>query len=174
MGRREDIKPLPSLERLNELFVYDPESGDLRWKSIPKNFRRARVGDLVGTVSAKGYRVVGIDRGYYLVHRIIWKMVTGQDPADLIDHEDTNRLNNRWRNLREATNGPNICNSRLRKDNSSGVKGICWDRGHNAWRAYISAGHGQIKLGRFKDKRDAIAARMKAAEEMHGQFMRVA
>jgi hypothetical protein len=174
MGRRVDIKPLPSLERLNEIFVYDPESGDLRWRSIPKNFRRAKVGDLVGAVGAKGYRVVGIDRDYYYVHRIIWKMVTGQEPADLIDHEDINRLNNRWANLREATNGPNICNSRLRKDNSSGVKGVCWDKSHNAWVAYIAAGKGHKRLGRFKIKDDAIAARLKAAEELHGQFMRVA
>jgi len=174
MGKRADIKPLPSLERLNELFIYEPLTGDLRWKSIPKNFRRAKVGDLVGTIGAKGYRVVGIDRVYYLVHRIIWKMVTGEEPLDQIDHEDTDKMNNRWTNLREATNGPNICNSRLRKDNTSGVKGVCWDKSHNAWAAYIAAGDCRKRIGRFKIKADAIAARLKAAEELHGQFMRVA
>lgn len=174
MGKRSDIKPLPSVERLNELFVYEPLTGDLRWKSIPNQFRRAKVGDLVGTIGAKGYRVVGIDRIYYLAHRIIWKMMTGADPVDQIDHEDTNRQNNRWANLREATNGPNICNSRLRKDNTSGVKGVCWDKSHKAWAAYIAAGDGHKRIGRFKIKEDAIAARLKAAEELHGQFMRVA
>lgn len=170
MGKRSDIKPLPSLERLNELFVYEPVTGVIRWKSIPPNFKRAKVGDLVGTVGAKGYLIVGVDRVQYLAHRIIWKMMTGEEPTDQIDHEDTDRLNNRWRNLREATNGPNICNSRLRKDNMSGVKGVCWDRSHNSWAATINS----KRIGRFKDKSDAIAARLKAAEELHGQFMRVA
>lgn len=174
MGKRGDIKRLPSKERLRELFAYDPATGDLRWKSIPANFNRAKVGDLVGTIGAKGYRVVGIDRVYYLAHRIIWKMVTGEDPTDQIDHEDTGRLNNRWINLRETTNGPNVCNSKLRKDNTSGVKGVCWDKSHNSWAAYIAAGNGHKRIGRFKIKEDAIAARLKAAEELHGQFMRVA
>lgn len=174
MGKRVDIKPLPALEHLNELFVYEPLTGNLRWKTIPANFHRAKVGDLVGTIGQKGYRVVGIDRVYYLAHRIIWKMVTGADPVDQIDHEDTNRLNNRWLNLRPATNGPNRWNTGLQKNNRRGVKGVCWDKTHNSWSAYIAAGSGHKRIGRFKIKADAIAARLKAAEELHGQFMRVA
>lgn len=174
MGKRSDIKPLPSLERLNELFVYEPLTGDLRWKSVPPKFQRAKIDDLVGTIGEKGYRVVGVDRVYYLAHRIIWKMMTGDDPADQVDHEDTNRQNNRWSNLRDASNGPNVQNSRLRKDNNSGFKGVCWDSTHNAWLASIGLNGKQRKLGRFKIKGDAIAARLKAAEELHGQFMRVA
>jgi hypothetical protein len=170
MGRRSDIKPLTSVERLNELFTYNPVTGELRWKSVPKKFQRAKVGDLAGTVGASGYLVVGVDRIYYYVHRIIWKMMTGIDPFDQVDHEDTNRLNNRWLNLREASNGPNVQNSRLRKDNRSGFKGVCWDSHHKAWAATIDG----KRIGRFKDKQDAIAARMRAAEELHGPFMRVA
>lgn len=170
MGRRSDIKPLPSLERLNELFTYDPLTGELRWKSIPEKFHRAKVGDLAGTIGQKGYLVVGIGRVYYLAHRIIWKMMTGSDPIDQIDHEDTNRLNNRWLNLREADNRKNRHNTKLARNNTSGVKGVCWDKSHKAWAATID----RKRIGRFKDKQDAIAARMKAAEELHGPFMRVA
>lgn len=170
MGRRADIKPLPSLERLNERFVYEPLTGDLRWKSIPANFKRANVGDIAGTVGKKGHCVITIDRVIYLKHRIIWKMVTGFDPVDMIDHKDTDRQNNRWSNLREATNGPNIQNSRLRKDNRSGVKGVCWDEVRKVWTAGINS----KRIGRFKDKQDAINARMTAAAKMHGEFMRVA
>jgi hypothetical protein len=174
MGKREDIKPLPTLERLNALFAYDPVSGDLRWKSIPSNFRRAKVGDLVGTVNTSGYRVVGIERVYYYAHRIIWKMMTGLDPVDQIDHADGDRLNNRWANFRGACNSENRWNTRLAKNNSSGTKGVCWDKSHNAWVAYIAAGSGHKIIGRFQNKTDAIAARLKAAEELHGQFMRLA
>lgn len=174
MSRRKDIKPLPSLDRLNELFVYEPETGHLRWRSIPKKFQRAKAGDIAGTIGPKGYRVVGVDRVYYYVHRIAWKMVTGTDPIDQIDHEDADRLNNRWVNLREADNGKNRWNTKLAKNNTSGVKGVCWDKSHKSWSAYIAAGDGHKRIGRFKDKQDAIAARTKAAEELHGPFMRVA
>lgn len=172
MGKRDDIKTLPSIERLNELFVYEPLTGDLRWKSIPENFKRAKVGDIAGTIGAKGYRIVGVDRVYYYAHRIIWKMVTGEDPRDQIDHKDGDRLNNRWSNYRAASNGENRWNTKLAKNNSSGVKGVTQKGG--GWIAYISAGSGQQRLGYFRNKADAIAARLKAAEELHGQFLRVA
>ena len=155
---------------MNQLFTYSPLTGELRWRCIPANFRRAKIGDLAGTIGRKGYLVVGIDRVYYLVHRIIWKIMTGADPVDQIDHEDTNRLNNRWSNLREADNGKNRFNTKIAKNNTSGIKGVCWDKSHQAWAATIN----RKRIGRFKDKQDAIAARFKAAEELHGQFMRVA
>lgn len=173
MGRRAAIKSLPSLERLNDLFVYDAATGDLRWKSIPNHFNRAKIGDLAGTVGASGYRVVGIERVYYYVHRIIWKIVTGSDPVDQIDHIDRDRLNNMWENLRIASNGQNRWNTKLAKNNSSGHKGVSYEHGRS-WIAYISAGDGQKRLGRFKSKEEAVAARLSAAEVLHGEYMRIA
>lgn len=173
MGKRSDIKPLPSLERLNELFVYDPLTGDLRWKSIPANFRRAKVGDIAGTIGWKGYRVVGIDRVYYLAHRIIWKMMTGEEPADQIDHEDTDRLNNRWANLRPVTNGKNVWNSKLRKDNKSGFKGVHFKQGR--WRAVLGGavnGKKQQHLGCFATAEEAARAWCRAAEKQRGEYYR--
>ena len=172
MGKRADIKPLPPLERLNELFTYDPATGDLRWKSIPANFKRAKVGDIVGTIGAKGYRVVGVDRVYYLAHRVIWKMMTGVDPLDQVDHEDTDKLNNRWTNLREAKNGPNIQNSKLRVDNVSGVKGVHLDARHKKWRAVISANGKSQRLGRFSSIEDAARVITAARLQLHGEFAR--
>jgi hypothetical protein len=173
MGKRSDIKPLPSLERLNELFVYEPLTGDLRWKSVPKKFQRAKVGDLVGTIGAKGYRIVGVDRVQYLAHRIIWKMVTGEEPADQIDHEDTNRLNNRWTNFRPVTNGKNVWNSKLRKDNKSGFKGVHFKQGR--WRAVLggsSEGKRQKHIGCFATAEEAASAWRAAAEVQRGEYFR--
>lgn len=171
MGRRVDIKPLPSLERLNELFTYDSVTGDLRWKAVPASFKRAKVGDVAGTVGpSHGYRVVGIERAYYYAHRIIWKIVTGEDPVDQVDHIDGDRLNNRFANFRESTNGQNRWNTKIAKNNRSGVKGVCWDSSRRVWVASID----RARIGRFKVKQDAINARLNAAAEMHGEFMRIA
>lgn len=167
---RAPIKALPDREELLRLFEYDPNAGALRWKSIPVNFRRAKVGDEVGTVNARGYRVVGIAGVYYYVHRIIWKMVTGDEPSQFIDHIDRDRLNNRWLNFREATNAENKQNGCIYSNNKTGVKGVCWDASHRAWRAYISVNGVQRKLGRFKALEAATAAVNAARLQLHGNF----
>ena len=178
MGRRSDIKPLPSLERLNELLTYDEYTGLLIWKMLPA-ISRSNIchnnkcgGKVAGTISVKGYVMIGIGKVYYLAHRIIWKMMTGEDPIDQVDHEDTNRSNNRWKNLRQAANGPNIQNSKLRKDNSSGVKGVFWDNHHKKWRAVITTNGKSHRLGRFSSIEEAAAVISAARLQMHGEFAR--
>lgn len=178
MGRRSDIKPLPSLERLNELLSYDEAKGLLTWKMLPTTSRSNIChnnkcgGKTAGTVSTKGYIMIGIGKVYYLAHRIIWKMKTGTDPVDQVDHEDTDRGNNRWLNLREAANGPNIQNSKLRKDNSSGVKGVHWDSQHKKWRAVISTNGQSQRLGRFASIEEAASVISAARLHLHGEFAR--
>src|SRR5687768_7944839 len=172
MGRRSDIRPLPPVERLRELFSYDPLTGVLSWKSNPK-FKGLPVGRC-GTIGRCGYLMVGIDRNYFLSHRIIWKMVTGCEPQDQIDHIDGDRLNNRFDNLREASNGQNRCNIKIQKNNKSGFKGVCWEASHKAWKAYISHNGTQRKLGRFKDLSSAVEAVRCERERLHGEFARAA
>lgn len=181
MGRRSDIKPLPSLEQLNALLSYDEHTGVLTWKIQPATsranigFNNKCGGKVAGTINEHGYVVLGIGKcQYYLAHRIIWKMMTGADPADQVDHEDTNRSNNRWSNLREASNGPNIQNSRIRKDNKSGIKGVHWDKHHNAWKATLGLNGKQIQIGRFKSLEAARLALLTASQKMHGPFARTA
>jgi hypothetical protein len=162
---KPDIRALPSQEELRRLFDYDPLTGELRWQ---RSQGSRLAGALAGRIRPDGYLIVGISRVYYLSHRLIWKMVLGSDPVAFVDHRDGNKLNNRWDNLRAATNGQNLQNSKLRRDNTSGVKGVHPYR--NRWVATISAGHGQIILGRFISKQDAIAVRAKAEKTLHGQY----
>lgn len=180
MGRRSDIKPLPSLERLRELLSYDEQSGVLTWNVLPMTSRSSICfnnkcgGKVAGTVGTKGYVMIGIAKKYYLAHRLIWKLMTGSDPADQVDHEDTNRSNNRWSNLREAANGPNIQNSKLRVDNASGVKGVHWDAGQKKWRAVLTTNGTSVRLGRFASLEEATNVIVQARMKSHGEFARVA
>jgi hypothetical protein len=186
---RSKIKPLPSLEELLALLDYDPVAGSLIWKlrlatsKANKGFNASHAGKPAGscTIGRKHgdnkYLVVGIrnERGYhqYQAHRIIWKMMTGDEPSELIDHIDRDPFNLKWENFREATNGTNIQNSKLRRDNISGVKGVSWDAQHKKWRVTISVNKQHFRLGRFSTVEEAKSIIELKRQELHGEFARL-
>jgi hypothetical protein len=180
---RAPIKRLPSLPTLTALLFYDAATGALTWKHKSGRSRSEIAwnnrcgGKAAGTVTFRGYIAIGIRKNgkatYYLAHRIIWKMMTGRDPKDQVDHRDGNRQNNRWLNLREAGNGPNLQNAKLRSDNRSGVKGVHWDARHKKWRAVISVDKRSLRLGRFNTILAAETAISAARKKLHGEFARL-
>src|SRR5882724_10407931 len=110
---------IPTIERLNELLVLDPETGVLRWRiSIGS---RAMAGAQAGYLQkSSGYRLIGIDGIPYREHILIWFMLHGEWCPRLIDHEDRDRSNNRQKNLRKATEAQQRQNAALRSDNTTG------------------------------------------------------
>ena len=105
-------KPLPPLELLRELFRYDQETGFLYYRKQPSVYRRSDLSKPVGTCGKNGYLVITLSRTSYRVHRLIWKIAYGVEPAAIIDHKNGNRLDNKLSNLREATSSQNVANSR--------------------------------------------------------------
>lgn len=166
-------KPTPSVEIINSIFSYDETTGELRWKKVPKErVVRAKVGEIAGAIMVNGYRMVCINYQKYLAHRLIWKMKTGTDAPFSIDHIDGDRLNNRFSNLRAATQSQNGMNSKMRKNNTSGVKGVYW--GWNRWQAQISIARRCIPLGGFEKIEDAARAVEAARKKYHAEFGRAA
>lgn len=162
------------------MFDYSEATGVLLWRlRLPDknrgNFNGRFAGKPAGTISGRDgnqYLHVGINRSYYQAHRIIWKMVTGEEPPEFIDHKDGDNLNNRWKNLRPSDNGTNLQNAKLRKDNVSGVKGVSWDAGHRKWLASIAVNKRLYKVGRFDTIEAAIKAINEARDRLHGEFAR--
>ena len=164
------FKPLPSLERVQELLSYDPKTGKLYWKQSVA--RWIKPGDEAGTRSKHAFDVT-IDKESYRAHRIIWLMETALDPGDsLIDHIDGNPYNNKFTNLRLATSMQNQCNQRRRSDNTSGLKGVSWSEERKKWQTGIQINGKRIGLGRFNTKEEAYAAYCEAARRLHGEFAR--
>lgn len=58
------------------------------------------------------------------------------------------------------------------KNNTSGVRGITYDRTAQKWQAQIVFKGKTYKLGRYIDKEDAIRARKMAEEAMFGNFLK--
>ena len=163
------MKPLPSTERINEILLYEPHTGNFYWKI---NSGKARIGHLAGHMRKDGYRVIDIDRIKYRAHRLAFKVMHGRDPVE-IDHEHGKISDASW-NLREATRQQNNQNVPRRKDNTSGYKGVHWVARVSKWAAMINVDGKQRELGTFADKEAAYAAYCAAANELHGAFARVA
>jgi len=89
------------------------------------------------------------------------------------DHANGNGLDNRRENLRPADATTNAWNRPRKSDNTSGYKGVSWDRKNGNWRAYITANGSRRHLGRFATAELAAAAYDVAAREIHGQFARL-
>jgi len=106
------MNQLPAQSRLNDLFTYDGVS--LRWKIARGS---VKPGSLAGTLHRTGYIRVKVDGVQYGVHRVIWKLQTGDDPVATMDHKDGDRSNNRWDNLRLAS-------LQEQQANIKGVKGV--------------------------------------------------
>lgn len=127
------IKELPSQEYLIECFSYDQSLGILKWNNRPrshflsehswKRWNTIYSGTSAGS-EMSGYISIGISGIRYKAHRIIWKLKTGKEPVNLIDHINGIESDNSWDNLREATSAQNIVNSCIPKNNHLGVKGI--------------------------------------------------
>lgn len=103
------------------------------------------------------------------MHRVLLNAQDGM----VVDHIDGNGLNNLKGNLRLATISGNNHNSRIRKDNTSGYKGVHWNSRASKWRAEIRL-NGKVKfLGYFDDPIEAAKTRDKAAVELHGEFAKL-
>jgi len=96
--------------------------------------------------------------------------IMGRRDGYTIDHINGNGLDNRRCNLRWATASQQQWNRRPSRNNSSGYKGVRFDRERNKWRAEIAAGGKRKFLGRFDTPEDAAKAYDAAARELHGEF----
>ena len=154
-------KPLPSQERLKELFDYDPETGDFVRKVRTSN--NTKVGDVAGCLVPDGYLVFRVDSTTYMAHRLAWLYRYGEDPGSLdIDHINRNRSDNRLENLRLATSQQN-------RQNSSAL-GITWDKVCRKWQARITVDGVLMYLGVFRHYWSAIHCYQQARLKYFGEF----
>jgi hypothetical protein len=161
---------LPSADDIRKRLAYDTDTGVFVWRrcvTMPNNWNARYAGAVAGCIDTHGYRLIRIDGRLRYAHRLAWLIVTGEWPADQIDHVSGNRADNRIANLRAVSHADNMRNAAMRADNTSGHMGVNWHKAAGKWRAKIKADGRDIHLGLFPDLSDAIAAR-KAAEITYG------
>ena len=152
---------------LKKLLNYDPTSGEFRWR-VSRGCMSCNV--VAGRVMKDGYRRILIDSQPYVASRLAWFYVHGYWPGRDLDHKNRIRSDDRIENLREATASQNNANSKLRCNNTSGYRGVSWNRRKGKFRAYVSVDRKQIHLGFFYIVERAAAVAKLARIEHFGEF----
>lgn len=141
---------------LKKLLNYNPETGEFRW-AIAR--QRITKGSVAGTAHIEGYVQLWLNGKAYLAHRLAWLYVHGYEPTE-IDHINRIRNDNRIVNLREVSRTENNLNASIRKDNTSGYKGVSWNKTRNKWQAYIKIKGKKKSLGYHHTAEEAHIARV--------------
>ena len=158
-------KSLPPASLLWECFYYKPLTGELVWKKQLNN--RGKVGSTAGTLTGKGACEICINTNKYLAHRLVWVWITGADPVtSILDHKNRDPKDNRFWNLRIATQSQNMSN--VTHINPTGYKGV--QRKGNRFTARIRIAGRITHLGSFSTAADAGAAYVRAAVRLYGDF----
>ena len=109
VGHNQRNLPLPTKERLSGLFEY-VDGGKLKRKVSAGNQRAGTVTS--GKQESHGYCRILVDGDHYLFHRIVWRLVYGDEPK-FIDHINNVRSDNRIENLRRVDKSSN-CQHQLK------------------------------------------------------------
>lgn len=148
----------------------DFANGQMFWKMSPCG--PVRAGSVVGYPTKNGYLRFEFRGKTYAVHNVMWMIYNGCNipPGFIVDHEDGNPLNNRPTNLRLATRTQNAYNSKLSAANTSGVKGVTWDKESNKWLAQCRVEGKNWKIGRYLSLEEAERAVKAFREKHHKEF----
>lgn len=112
------------------------------------------------------YRDDGV-RTSQLLHRVIGARMSIEGE---VDHRDRNGLNCTRKNLRAATASQNKANQALQSNNTSGVKGVSWNKRDCKWQAKIVVNGKAKAVGTFNDLGLAEVAVQRARERAFGEY----
>ena len=162
-------------DQLRARLHYNPRTGSFTWK--PR-----KAGDRFNSWAGRpagcwkhgpfGYLLIRVNNQLFRAHRLAFLWMTGKWPEHEVDHCDGDPKNNRWKNLRVATPSQNRMNTVSRSDNTSGYRGVWFEKRRSHWVAEICAGGTRHHLGSFPTAEAASAARDRAAKRLHGKFAR--
>lgn len=152
--------------RVREVLDYDPRTGVFTW--LVDVARNVKTGTVAGSIYKNGYRYITIEGRAYKAHRLAWLWMLGVWPEYDLDHNDTDKTNNAWANLREATRSENEANKPSKNPLGKGVR----QRGKRYF-AQIRVNGRKVHLGTYDSPTEAHAAYAKAANNVFGEFARV-
>ncbi len=149
--------------RLMQLLHYDPVTGV--FTRVVSN-RTDRVGTIPGAKNTKGHIQIRLDGVLYMAHRLVWLYVFGSFPENQLDHINGVKHDNRLTNLRECSNKRNSENRKMSSRNTSGFRGVSFDKHHGKFKAYVGHNMGSIHVGLFDTAESAAVAAKVARDQV--------
>lgn len=175
---------LPSQQELNDRFIY--RNGQLYFKGLFQHLEKHYPTDLLGNTPSETqlpvitlqenqrYQHIWIDNQAFFLHRVIYKLHTGEEP-ETVDHIDGNTHNNKIENLRSATQSEQLQNRKVFKSNKLGLKNISINKAQkaNIKNIRVQVKNKDTKIDKsFSDLKEAIEFRNEKLKELHGEFAR--
>lgn len=170
--KREEEKEF--MEELLTRVRVDFESGKVYYR---KKYGNKKPGDIAGTFHKKtGYWKLSASKNgrsrIIRLHRFVYYAFHGELPI-LVDHIDRNKENNSIYNLRSSNKRLNSLNIfKNRSNNTSGVRGVCWNRSREEWVARVRLINGKIISRYSKTKLEAIKNKEKIIKDNHDKVFR--
>lgn len=163
-------KPITRDELLSNL-TYNHITGEIKSKRT-KRISRAGRERVFKKNTKKGYVRISLDKRFIYAHRAAWIMHYGVYPSFTIDHINGIKDDNRICNLREASFCENNQNKKIISTNTSGVKGVSYDKNQKKWRATIIKNGITCYRKRFDSLEEAEQQIKINRKIIHGDFSR--
>lgn len=104
------------------------------------------------------------------MHIILTKRLNKHKKGFVVDHINNNTLDNRRDNLRTITQHQNTMKKGFSKNNTSGYRGVSFDKRTGKWSSKLRFNYKTINFGRFSTKEDAAIAYNIGAKKFFGEF----
>ena len=173
------FEPMPNRAFLLQYLQADADTGRVllvrHWPTANCKAKGRPVPREVGKYSRLGYSQVwlpNVNGGGRIVQRsrLMLYLCLGIE-CDYVDHRDRDTTNDKLDNLRPCSQAENNANGKTRRDNTSGFKGVSWNKQKGDWVAQITK-DGVFYGKHFKDKEDAILWVQQKRTELYGEFAR--
>ena len=156
----------PISDWIKDNLKYDPDTGKLWWIKEGRNRVTSKP---AGGLDDRGYIAFKFGGKKHYAHRLAF-LLMGEPIPRQVDHINGVRDDNRWCNLRPACHSTNQQNKKFMTNNTSGYRGVYWDKGAKKWRAVIGL-KGKINyLGLYDCPKEAYKTYCKAADKYFGEF----
>jgi hypothetical protein len=153
-------------EYLKSILHYDPSDGKWTWI---RDSKRTWKGRPAGSLSL-GYLRIAIDQKLYRSARLAVLYMTGEWPDYEVDHINGIKDDDRWCNLRKADRRNNAMNIGLTSANTSGYKGVYYNKRQKMWLAQIRIDGVKTSIGFYDTAEKAGKAYQEYALKRHKEF----
>jgi len=150
-------------ERLKELLNYNPKTGVFTRKFSGSGVKRSLE---AGSINARGYVIVMVEGFRFKGHRLAFLYMIGYLSENQVDHIDRCSSNNSWSNLREVSQSCNMRNTGNSTNNTSGVKGVIYNKLRGKWVAQIDINRKTKYIGTADDFLEAVCLRLAAEQSL--------